>query len=122
MNSIFTIHPYADGGALVFDDPSVGLVREALVGGTDTILELAAKLADADPVRFTLLFSAIPFPGHQAMGTHLEKGELEFGDWYAVALPGLGVHEGWLCPALLKYFSEAPAVIYFKVQPFERKA
>ena len=29
--------------------------------------------------------------------------------------------EGWLCPALLKYFPTAPTVIHFQVKPFERK-
>jgi hypothetical protein len=28
--------------------------------------------------------------------------------------------EGWLCPALLKYFSTAPREIYLKVEPLSR--
>lgn len=121
MNSIHTIHPYRDGGALVFDDPAVGLVREALVGGTDQILQTAARMVEADPERFTLLFSAIPFPGRQAIAIWTEAGEMGFGDWYMVEIPGLGQHHGWLCPALLKYFPTAPAEIHFQIKPFERK-
>jgi hypothetical protein len=120
VNSIHTIHPYTDGGALVFDDPAVGLVREALVGGTDLILRVAARAVEADPDRFTLLFSSIPFPGHHATATWIEKGEMGFGDWYAVKIPGVVEGNGWLCPALLKYFPEAPTSIHFQIKPFER--
>ena len=120
MNSIFTIHPYHDGGALVFDDPAAGLVKEALVGGTDLLLEIAARAADADPARFTLLFSDAPFPGAHA-AIWLEKGELGYGDWYHVHIPEVVQGDGWLCPALLKYFPSAPAKIHFQIKPFERK-
>jgi hypothetical protein len=119
-NSLFTIHPYQDGGVLAFDDASTGLVREALVGGTDLILKVMAKQAGANPDHFTLIFSAIPFPGYQAQAEWIDKGELGFGDVYRVTVPGLIDSEGWLCPALLKYFDQAPATIYFQIKPFER--
>jgi hypothetical protein len=122
QNSLHTIHPYRTGAALVFDDPAVGLLREALVGGTDLILDLAARMAGADPDHFALIFAEGPFPGHQAVATWIEKGEAGFGDWYMVALPGNGLHHGWLCPALLKYFPAAPGRIFFAVHPHERKS
>ena len=120
MNSINVIHPYSDGGSLVFDDPAVSLVKEALVGGTDFILEMAARSAGADPARFTLVFAAIPFPGHQMVATWIEKGECGIGDWYTVNLANAGMANGWLCPALLKYFQAAPGRIYFQIKPHER--
>lgn len=119
-NSIHTIQPYRDGGALVFDDPARGLVKEALVGGTDLILEVAARAAGADPAHFTLLFAAIPFPGHQATALWIEKGEAGLGDWYRVRIPEVVSGDGWLCPALLKYFDSAPPKIFFQITPFER--
>jgi hypothetical protein len=118
-NSIYTIHPYRDGGALVFDDASTGLVREALVGGTDVILEVLVLEAKADPRRFTLLFSDIPFPGHQASAKWIDRGELGCGDIYSVNIPEVITAEGWLCPALLKYFDKAPVTIYFQIKPFK---
>lgn len=121
MNTINVIHPYRDGAALIFDDPSVGLLREGLIGGTDLILYLAARAASADPDRFTLTFAEGPFPGHQAVAEWIEQGDAGFGDWYHVSLPGVGSQNGWLCPALLKYFPAAPPRIYFRVQPYSPK-
>lgn len=110
MNSIRIIHPYTDNGSLVFDDPTVGLVREPFVSGADLILIALAVKVGANPDNgFTLLFSDIPFPGHQAKAewTGSEVG----GDWYSV-----GEYNGWLCPALLKYFDKAPKNIYFQIR------
>ena len=56
---------------------------------------------------FTLLFSSSPFPGYQL---ELEWVEKELGgNWYKSEALGMG---GWLCPALIKYFNEAPERIY----------
>ena len=62
--------------------------------------------ADADK-GFTLLFSTIPFPGCNAKFEWLraESG----GNWYLFRELDM---EGWLCPALFKYFDNAPATIY----------
>ena len=52
---------------------------------------------------FRLIFSAGPFPGYTAK---LEWRRTEFeGNWYYSSQYDM---EGWLCPALLKYFPEAP--------------
>ena len=65
MNAITAIHPYKDEGLWVFDDASVGLVREPFVSGADEIIErLVQGIPDAAR-GFTLLFSASPFPGDQ---------------------------------------------------------
>lgn len=120
MNSIHCIHPYMSGNTLVFDDAAAGLVREPLIGKTDLILMQAARLAGADPNHFTLFFADGPFPGRQAVAIWLEKGEANYGDWYRVTLPDIGTVDGWLCPALLKYFPQAPPSIHFQIKKFER--
>jgi hypothetical protein len=60
---------------------------------------------------FTLLFSGQPFPGYQTLfeWRRAESG----GNWYFS--PALEM-EGWLCPALFKYFDSAPAKIYAQVR------
>lgn len=107
MNSIMAIHPYKSDGLWVFDDASVGLVREPFVAGADEMIDLlVAGIPNADQ-GFTLLFSAQPFPGYQA---EFEWRREEFGgNWYYSARHD---HEGWLCPALFKYFDHAPKRLY----------
>ena len=112
-NSIRVIHPYWLEGALVFDDPSVGLDREPFVAGADTVLGiLAAAVSPKCAKKFTLYFSDQPFPGHQAAlrRLHPEYG----GTWYIC--DELGGMEGWLCPALFKYFEAAPEFLYVQIK------
>jgi hypothetical protein len=114
MNSINVIMPYRYEGMWVFDDSHVGLNKEPFVSGADTMIDvLIANLPDADK-GFRLLFSASPFPGH---AHRLEWRREEYGgNWYYS--PDFNM-EGWLCPALFKYFDKAPLEIYVKA---ERKA
>ena len=64
-NSIFVIKPYKWEGMWVFDDPTVGLVREPFVGGADTMIDVAtAHLPNADQ-GFVAVFSASYFPDAQ---------------------------------------------------------
>jgi hypothetical protein len=106
-NSIFCIFPYKHKEQWVFDDITVGLVREPFVSGADLIIE---KMVDSleDPEKgFTLLFSSNAFPGYQL---ELEWVEKELGgNWYESKVLNMG---GWLCPAMLKCFSDAPERIY----------
>jgi hypothetical protein len=107
QNSIFAIRPYKHFGTWVFDDEKVGLVREPFVAGADEIIEIiAAAIPDAEK-GFTLLFSASPFPGYHV--TFEWRREELGGNWYYAAELK---REGWLCPALLKYFDQAPPVLY----------
>jgi len=112
MNSITLIAPYRYEGMWVFDDLRVGLDKEPFVSGADTIIDiLVAGIPNADK-GFRLLFSAEPFPGYTSK---IEWRRPEYGgNWYFA--PALG-KEGWLCPALFKYFDKAPAEIYLKVEP-----
>lgn len=110
-NSIFLIAPYRHAGTWVFNDASRGLYREPFVAGIPGIInKLVEDIPDADK-GFRLLFSAQPFPGHThtLVWKHREAG----GNWYQCPQCQM---EGWLCPALFKYFREAPKVIYFKAE------
>ena len=110
-NSIFVIAPYRHAGTWVFDDASRRLAKEPFVAGIPGIIDkLVEGMPDADK-GFRLLFSAQPFPGHTH--TLVWKRKEAGGNWYAC--PQLKM-EGWLCPALFKFFSAAPKVIYFKAE------
>jgi hypothetical protein len=116
-NSLLTLRPYRHDGLWVFDDPATELVREPFVAGIDTILNrLTARIPDACQ-GFTLLFSASPFPGHQIQ---LDRGRSEYGGtWYYCTTYGI---EGWLCPALFRYFTEAPAALFASAHPHSMTA
>lgn len=101
------IHPYKFNEMWVFDDDKVGLVREPFVSGADTIIDrMVADIPNAE-TGFSLLFSAQPFPGYQAK-FDWRREEYE-GNWYYNAELDM---EGWLCPALFKYFEDAPKEFY----------
>ena len=112
MNALMVIAPYKFQGAWVFDDPAVGLFREPFIAGIDTMIDKAvAKIPDAGN-GFRAIFSAQKFPGSDFK---LEwRREESGGNWYYNDEFKL---EGWLCPALLKYFASAPREIYVKVEP-----
>ena len=107
MNAIIAIHPYKYEGLWVFDDAKVGLSQEPFVSGADEIIDRMVQGIPNAATGFTLLFSASPFPGHQAIFEWRRK-DLG-GNWYYS--PQLGL-EGWLCPALFRYFDAAPERIY----------
>ena len=114
MNAINIIAPYKYLGMWVFDDPRVGLVQEPFVAGADTMIDrVVANIPQAEK-GFLMLFSTTPFPGHQVT-LEWRRGD-GGGNWYYA--PQLDM-EGWLCPALFKYFSEAPREIYVQVKPKE---
>ena len=112
-NAILVLAPYRHAGTWIFDDPRVGLLAEPFVSGVPEIIDkliAEADIPDADK-GFRLLFSARPFPGYQVKVLWLrEEGS---GNWYYSEKYDL---EGWLCPALFKYFKEAPKEIYAKVE------
>ena len=68
---------------------------------------LFAKDIPNSELGFTLVFSAQPFPAFQV---DFELRREEFGgNWYYSSALEM---EGWLCPALFKYFDSAPKNIY----------
>jgi hypothetical protein len=111
-NSILVIAPYWYQGTWVFDDPAVGLTREPFVSGVpEMINELVKDIPDARK-GFRLLFSSSPFPGYQKEFSWT-RGDYG-GNWYRCDEPAM---EGWLCPALFKYFDAAPKKLYARAEP-----
>jgi len=111
-NSLMVIVPYKYGGTWVFDDFSTGLRREPFVAGVPEMIDyLVCDLPDATN-GFRMLFSTQPFPGHQKRLTWVrpEGG----GNFYRMHEPDM---EGWLCPALFRYYREAPKQLYVKAEP-----
>ena len=111
VNSINVIAPYRLHGMWVFDDPARGLVQEPFVGGADTMIDkIVGGLRDAAN-GFVMVFSSGDFPGSQY--------EL---DWRRPDGTGNVYHsavldaEGWLCPALLKYFETPPPKLFVSVR------
>jgi hypothetical protein len=111
MNSLRVIHPYKEQGTWMFDDPQAGLIREPFVAGADVIIDrMVEGIANAE-AGVAIYFSAAPFPGyqHEFQWRRHEHG----GNWYHSSDFEL---EGWLCPALFKYFDEAPKQLYVQVK------
>lgn len=117
VNALLVIAPYKYEGAWVFDDPAVGLSREPFIAGMDTMIDKAvADIPNAEK-GFRAIFSASPFPG---ANWKLEwRREESGGNWYYSDRFKM---EGWLCPALLKYFPTAPREIYVKIEPKIRES
>jgi hypothetical protein len=110
-NSIFAIKPYKWEGLWVFDDPNVGLVKEPFVGGADTMIDVATAHLPNAAKGFVAVFSAGYFPDTQIV---LERVREEGGgNVYRWQEKGM---EGWLCPALLRYFDEPPAKLFIQVK------
>lgn len=111
-NSIIVIRPYLSIGTWVFDDASVGLVREPFVAGAPAIISRMVEEQGIVNARdgFALTASAEEFPGYQYSLTWF-KGD-RAGNWYR--LDGT-VLEGWLCPALFLYWKEAPKKIFVRL-------
>ncbi|NCA14422.1 MAG: hypothetical protein EBS89_09855 [Proteobacteria bacterium] len=109
------LRPSKNQGVWAFDDPATGLQREPFVNGIPEIIEttLANNGIPLDKAvkGFNMYFSAEPFPGCQATLSllHPDCG----GNWYLCEETG---QKGWLCPALFKYFEDAPAKIYVKCE------
>lgn len=98
----------------MFDDPAVGLEREPFVLGIDDMIDrlVAEARIPCASEGFRLIFSPQAFPGHTAK---LEwRREEHGGNWYFSHTFGI---EGWLCPALFKYFTAAPRELYARAEP-----
>jgi len=112
-NQLLVIAPYwlDSVKTWVFDDEAVGLVQEPFVSGVPEMIDELVADIPAAREGFRLLFSAAPFPGYHRKLTRVRE---ECGGWwYSVAEPEA---EGWLCPALFRYFDEPPAEIYVKAE------
>lgn len=113
-NSILVIAPYWYNGTWVFDDNAVGLKREPFVGGVPEMINVLVKDIPSAKDGFRLTFSANPFPGHQYKLSWL-RGD-RTGNFYKLDDPPM---EGWICPAMFRYYSEAPKTLYVKADAVE---
>lgn len=113
-NSLMVIVPYRYGGTWVFDDEAVGLVREPFVAGIPEMIDaLVADIPHADQ-GFRLTFSAAEFPGFQKKLTWTRNDGT--GNYYRLDDPPM---EGWICPALLQYYSSPPKALYVQAEPLK---
>ncbi|WFB37908.1 hypothetical protein P3T73_06120 [Kiritimatiellota bacterium B12222] len=112
-NSLLVIAPYRSAGTWVFDDPLNGLKAEPFVSGVPELID--ELVADAEITQaangFRLIFSPQPFPEYQ---TKVEWRRQDMGgNWYYSEEYHM---EGWICPALFKYFKRPPKEIYLKAE------
>ena len=117
-NQIMIIAPYwvDDLAAWVFDDAKVGLVQEPFVSGVPEMIDFLVKDIPNARNGFRMFFSPAPFPGYQKK--LVWRREVMGGNWYATDDPPM---EGWLCPALFRYFDTAPAEAKTKIERRERR-
>ena len=113
VNAITVIYPYKHNELWVFDDADVALEKEPFIAGADTMIDraLQAKGIEDGEGGFRLLFSATPFPGSDFKFDWLREGD--GGNYYHSKEFEM---EGWLCPALLRYFNSPPTEIYVKFE------
>lgn len=110
-NAIFVIKPYKWEGLWVFDDAKVGLTKEPFVGGADAIIDVATAHLPNAQQGFLALFSASSFPDAKLVLTWVR--EEHSGNVYRWPETGM---EGWLCPALLKYFDRPPEKLFIQIR------
>jgi len=119
-NSVTTIHPYVYHGEWVFDDESRGLDKEAFVSGADSIMDMLYLTAQGateafipETGQFSLRFSDTRFKGHHYKFDWVEDNGMKYDDdqWNHYVEHTTGI-SGWLCPALLRFFPDAPRCIY----------
>ena len=114
-NQIRIIAPYWLHGIWVFDDPAADLVQEPFVNGVPEMIDDLVRDIPNARQGFRLLFSESQFPGFQK---RLEWVREEMGgNWYKADEPPM---EGWLCPALFRYFQSAPAELFVKAESLKR--
>lgn len=109
QNAILVIAPYRYNGTWVFDDERAGLVREPFVGGVPEMIDLLVADIPNAADGFRLTFSARPFPDYEKKLTWL-RGDMG-GNYYRLDDPPM---EGWLSPALFRYYDRAPPELYVK--------
>jgi len=107
MNALSVLFPYKYEGTWVFGDLAVGLAREPFVPEMDEMMTRLTRSVSNVEAGFSLLYSNRPFPGCAARLEWRREGY--GGNWYHC--PQFEI-EGWLCPALLKDFDQAPTTLH----------
>jgi uncharacterized protein DUF6717 len=109
QNAINVIAPYRANGTWVFDDERYGLVREPFVAGVPEMIDALVADIPRATQGFRLTFSANPFPTYQKKLVWLRGGTQ--GNYYRLDDPPM---EGWICPALFRYYEKPPAELYVR--------
>jgi hypothetical protein len=111
-NVLMVIEPYWYQDTWVFDDASKGLDKEPFVQGIPQMIDYLVNDIPNARSGFVLLFSSQTFARYQVELTRVR--EENGGYWYKVKDYPV---EGWLCPALFRYFDDAPESLYIKAEP-----
>tara|TARA_R110002020_G_scaffold373875_1_gene585328 strand:+ start:2416 stop:2838 length:423 start_codon:yes stop_codon:yes gene_type:complete len=116
-NAIMKINAYKHEGQWVFDDEDRGLVKEPFVAGADTLLDIISGKDNA----VSLIFSANDFPKVTHVINRVGESAGSFGGGTDYVFESIGATlDVWLCPALFKFFKEAPETIYVYASPYSR--
>jgi hypothetical protein len=111
-NSLMVIEPYWDSGTWVFDDEQAGLRKEPFVEGVPEMIDHMVRDIPNARQGCRVTFSGAEFPGWQYKLTWVKQEA--GGNIYRLDRPRM---QGWMCPALFKYFEHAPKRIYVKAEP-----
>jgi hypothetical protein len=108
-NALIVIKPYWYEGTWVFDDQQVGLRREPFIAGVPEMINQVVKDVPNARQGFRLTCSEHEFPGYQKKldWVRADRG----GNFYRLEETGM---EGWLCPAMFRYFSHTPKTLYVR--------
>ena len=109
-NAVYSIRPYRYQSMWVFDDARVGLVKEPFVMGIPEIIDRAVQHLNQPETGFTVLFNNTGLPQADIILNKLN--EEAGGNWYKCETTGM---TGWICPALYKYYPEAPEKLFIKI-------
>jgi len=110
-NALLVIEPYRSGKLWRFDEPRLGLKGEPFVQGVPEMIDKMVAGIPGSETSVRLIFSQRPFPGAQFRLDR--RREQDGGNWYYSEAYRM---EGWLCPALFKYFPRAPRHIYVRAE------
>lgn len=108
MNAIYQVVCYKHKGFWVFDDPKRGIVKEALIAGTDKAIDILTQNIRYAKHGFVLSFSATFFPGTMLSARFTSK-DSKAGYWYYVTHMSFPM---WLCPVLDQYFETPPEMLH----------
>ena len=113
IGTIFFLRLYKCDGLWCFDAPNLGLSAEPFVDGMDVIIDRMHSQMPPGVEKPVLLFSETIFStGEQLfwMETEDRAGE----PWNRYSCPALDL-DGWLCPSLLMFFQNPPAILYARL-------
>ena len=110
-NALLVIEPYRAGTTWRFDEPALHLHGEPFVQGMSEMIDKMVVGIPGSDTSVRLIFSQRPFPGSQFRLDLLR--EEDGGNWYFNQTYQM---QGWLCPALFKFFPRAPQHIYARAE------